>query len=91
MELTEVTRAEVKEFIQNGGCVFFVLDQTGDTKYGWDPNSPVEVEIARTVFYSYKEKGYAAFREMEDGSQERMDEFNPRAGKVSFVPPMKGG
>lgn len=38
------------------------LNHTGDTKYTWDRNNPVEVEAAKEHFESMKKKGFLIFK-----------------------------
>lgn len=64
----------------------------GDTKHMWDPNNPDEVEAAKTMFETFKKKGYAIFLVDKVGDQgDQVREFSANAGKYIFVPPMKGG
>ena len=64
----------------------------GDTKHMWDSANPDEVEAAKTMFEGFKKKGYAIFAVNKDGDKgEQVREFNATAGKLIFVPPMKGG
>lgn len=76
-----------------GKTMFCVQDHTGDTKHIWDPNMPAEVEGMRAMYNTLKGKGYAAYRVKPDdhGKGEVMAEFDPRAGKVIFSPPLVGG
>ncbi len=93
MELQKVTRPEADAHVKAGGGAFFLMDATGDTKTIWDPTRPEEVEVAQAQFDSLtkpkrgKQK-YSAFRVGEDGekSSARMDEFDPKAGKIIFAP-----
>lgn len=67
------------------------LDRNGDTKHEWDAAKPEEVEAARELFYLYKSQGFAAAR-MESGTTgEILQEFDPHAGEVIFIPQMQGG
>lgn len=71
---------------------FRAMTGRGDTKSSWDPNNPDEVDLARKNFQNAIERGMKAFRMLPDGkSGGQMTEFDPRAGTVLFVPPMKGG
>ena len=68
------------------------LDQSGDTKHEWDPNKPVEIEMAREVFRVYCSQGFAAARMEPDGTTgEIIKDFEPDAATIVFVPPLKGG
>jgi len=69
-----------------------VMDKTGDSKVTWDPNQPAEVEAARAQFDVLKKKGYSAFRMGADDQQgARMQDFDPAARRIIFVPQMQGG
>ena len=77
-----------------GYNLFETMGKNGDTKSIWDKNNPDEVEAARQQFnYLVKQKKYVAFHvegdKGEKGSQ--MKEFDPKAERVIFVPPMAGG
>lgn len=81
--------------VPEGHRAFAVLDQTGDTKTMWDPNNEDEVETARGVFERLVGmKRYSAFCvDDKDPNKKgkRMDEFDPDASRVIFVPPLQGG
>ncbi len=72
-----------------------VMSQDGDTPYGWDKNDPADVAIARRTFNRFRQQGYAAFRaKAEEGTErtgEQMDEFDPEAERIIFVPQLVGG
>jgi len=68
------------------------MDDTGDTTVSWDPNVPQDVEIARGVFDRYMTRGYMAVSMGIDGSTgSRIAEFDPTAGSILMVPPVRGG
>jgi len=74
--------------------IFEVMGKEGDTKSIWDKNNPDEVEAARKQFdFLVREKKYMAFHvEGEKGDKgKQMKEFDPKAERVIFVPPMAGG
>jgi hypothetical protein len=72
-----------------------VMSQDGDTPYGWDKNDPADVAIARRTFNRFIQQGYNAFRAAaKDGPEKRgeqMDEFDPEAERIIFVPQLVGG
>ena len=69
-----------------------VMGREGDSKHFWNKDVPIEAKIAGKVFKQYAKKGYRAFSMTEKGDQgEIMDEFDPAAGVILFVPPMAGG
>lgn len=93
MELQKVSRDEAEAHVKSGGGAFFLMDKTGDTKTIWDPSRPEEVEAAQDQFDTLTDppagkQRYAAFRVNEDGEKtgEKMEEFDPKAGKVIFAP-----
>lgn len=93
MELQKVTREQAEEHLKTGGGAFFLMDRTGDTKTIWDPSRPEEVEAAQVQFdaLTNPEEGkqkYVAFKVEEDGekSSEKMERFDPKAGKIIFAP-----
>lgn len=77
-----------------GHSLFEIMGKEGDTKVIWDKNNPEEVESAKRQFdFLVKEKKYAAFHvEGDKGDKGRqMREFDPKAERIIFVPPMAGG
>jgi hypothetical protein len=69
-----------------------VMGQNGDSVHIWDPEKPVEVEIAQSVYDKFLEKGYRPFQMDLTGEQgTQLDAFNPQAKAIIFVPPMRGG
>lgn len=69
-----------------------VLDNTGDTKTIWDADNEDEVDIAREAFNKLKKKGYAIFKVDRDGNKGvKMNDFDPRAGKLIAVPAIVAG
>ena len=79
--------------IPDDKCCMAIMGKVGDSKYMWDPNSTVECELAEKTFKEYRKKGYLAFKVTgKDGDRgEQMTEWNPREGRIIFVPPMAGG
>lgn len=68
------------------------LNEKGDTKISWDNENPTEVEAAKEAFALYKEKGYAPFRIISQGRKgSQIEEFDPLAEEILFVPPIAGG
>lgn len=74
-----------------------ILDHTGHTSIGWDPENEEEIEIARAAFISAADRGYHAFRVIEDPKGgpgrrgERMTGFDPTAEKMILMPQLRGG
>lgn len=69
-----------------------VMDRTGHTTHEWDPEKPVEVGVAKDMFYKLTKEGYSAFEIEADGEQgKRVTTFNPKAGKLMMVPHLVGG
>jgi hypothetical protein len=96
--------SELEEQFKNreilpGLVVYEVMDKTGDTKYIWDPNNTDEVEVAKSMFERFTKKrsdggkGFAAFHVTGEKGDKgvQMREFDPKAGRVIFVPPLAGG
>jgi len=70
----------------------YVMDRTGHTTVTWDSDKPFEVDLARTAFDKAIKEGYSAFRvEAADQRGERMNKFDPKAGKIMMVPHLVGG
>lgn len=73
-------------------CEMNVMDPSGHSNSIWDADVPAEVEAARATFNALIAKGYRAFHVKKDGTEgERMDTFDPRAGKMIMVPQLRGG
>lgn len=68
-----------------------VLNSAGDTKTLWDPSVQSEVDVARAQFNALRDKGFSIFRVNGDRRGERMDQFDPKAGKLIAVPRVVGG
>lgn len=69
-----------------------VMGPSGDSKVFWNEKKWDEVEAAKGVFDLYKGKGFAAFRMNDKGDQgETMNEFDPSAGSILFIPALAGG
>lgn len=69
-----------------------VLDDTGDTPFEYDVSNPSDVKIAENYFREMSEKGYSAFYvDPFDSQDEPMPSFDPKAGRIIFVPPVKAG
>lgn len=73
--------------------VMAVVNETGDKKTIWDRTDAVEVEAARAEFDLFRRKGYMAYEvEGKDGKRGRVvDVFDPKAERIIFAPPMRGG
>jgi len=68
------------------------MGQDGDSKHFWNTEDGESVEQAREVFGTYTTKGFKAFLMNEAGDKgEPLDDFDPAAGSILFVPPMAGG
>ena len=76
-----------------------VMDRNGHTTVTWDPREPSSVNDARREFERLVGEGYSAFSMnvvSENGiiveeKGERVDEFDPQAGKLMMVPQLRGG
>lgn len=63
-----------------------IMNETGDTRIGWDVGNSNQVEIARNAFEGYKEKNYLAF-----SGNALVDNFDPEIKNIVLVPPIVGG
>ena len=69
-----------------------VIDASGDSKHYWDSESLDEVKAARQMFTDLTAKNYKCYRmSMTGGKGKVMSKFEPKAGKMIFVPPIVGG
>jgi hypothetical protein len=75
-----------------GDCEMRVIDRTGDSKHYWDSESLDEVKAARQMFVDLTAKNYKAYRMTAMGNKGKvMSKFEPKVGKMIFVPPIVGG
>jgi hypothetical protein len=75
-----------------------VMDRTGHTTVTWDPENAESVANARTEFDRLRREGYSAFRMdavgegvVVENKGERIDTFDPAAGKLLLIPQRVGG
>lgn len=68
-----------------------ILDRSGHTRIGWDPNNREEVAFAREVFEEKTGAGFRAFRVRDGERSTRMDTFDPQAREMMLVPHLAGG
>ncbi len=87
------TEQERRTEQQPAAHALHVMDHTGDTKLVWSSDAGPEVDAARLVFASLKEKGYLAYRvDPSDGSKgEVIHEFDADAEAIIMSPQMQGG
>lgn len=76
--------------------VMNILDTSGHTSVGWNPDNEAEVNIARAAFDDAIRRGYQAFHVREDATGQakqgtRMREFDPTAEKMMLIPQLRGG
>lgn len=82
---------ELDDMPADGRGEMSVMGKEGDTKFTWNAKDPKEVEAAKATWDLYKGKGFAAFRMKRSSKGDQMHEFDPKAGRILFVPPMQGG
>jgi hypothetical protein len=69
-----------------------VLDETGDTPFEYDPADAGDIQRAENYFNEMLGKGFSAFYvDPFDSKDEPMSAFDPKAGRIIFVPPVKAG
>jgi hypothetical protein len=68
-----------------------ILDPTGDTRIAWSPGNADEVEAARTMFNTFKDKGYLAYRVEGNDKGSVIRRFDPQVGDIIMSPQMQGG
>lgn len=73
--------------------VMRVMDETGDTAYGWDPNDVIDVELAKKQFDTMRGKGYAAFKTDGEGGKtgRPVTTFDAHAAEYVYIKPLQGG
>ena len=68
------------------------LNETGDSKFIWDPDKEAEVEAAEAQYDALLDQGYKAFKVGKTGKKGKaLDGFDPDLGKIIMVPKMVGG
>jgi hypothetical protein len=55
----------------------------------WIVEDPLDVEKARNFFKKYTEQGWLAVK--DNGKMTRILHFEPRSGKIFFIPLSEGG
>lgn len=70
---------------------FIVKVQKKDSKIiiSWIVKDPLDVEKARNFFKRYTEQGWLAVK--DNGKMIRILNFEPRIGKIFFIPLSEGG
>lgn len=76
-----------------------IMDSSGHTTVTWNPEDADSVRDAKREFKRLRDAGYSAFRMdvvSENGvvveeKGERINEFDPQAGKLMMVPQRQGG
>jgi hypothetical protein len=78
--------------------VMNIMDHTGHTTVTWDPENENSVRDARREFDRLRASGHSAFRMTAVGADvvveekgERIETFDPEAGKLLMVPHRVGG
>lgn len=78
--------------------VMNVMDSSGHTTVTWDPTDTDSIRDAQREFDGLRARGYSAFRMTAVGDAavveekgERIDTFDPLAGKLLLVPQRVGG
>lgn len=88
------TTEDMNANAEAGVIVMQMMTGHGDVRKIWNAANSDEVEDARRSFnHLVKDKKYAAFRVNPDTNEkaEQIREFDPEAGKMILVPPMRGG
>lgn len=69
-----------------------VVDKTGDTKLIWDKNKLPEVEAARTMFKTLRDKNYIAYTVKDNGKKGKViQEFDADLERIIMIPGVVGG
>lgn len=72
--------------------VMHELNETGDTPFEFNINDEYDVSRARQFFDKKLSDGFNAYYVDPFGIEEDvMSEFDPKAGKIIFAPPVKAG
>ena len=67
------------------------LDKQGDTRFTWDATKPDEVQAAQEVFATYQSQGYKPARMQGGKPGEFIQDFDPQAESIIFIPKMRAG
>lgn len=68
-----------------------ILGKEGHTQCTWDPNDQESVALAQETFTKLTDNGYRAARMDNPSEGEFVNTFDPTAGTILMVPPMRGG
>lgn len=82
---------ELDDMPADGRGEMSVMGKEGDTKFTWNVKDETEMAAAKATWDLYKGKGFAAFRMKRSNKGVQMHEFDPKAGRILFVPPLQGG
>lgn len=89
--MLETVQADWEQINDNLGAIG-VMGLEGDTKHTWDPKDKTQVEEARKLFALLRSNKYRAFRiKGRNEPGEQLDEFDPKAKRILFLPPFRGG
>lgn len=82
----------LEEDLANGVHSLRIMDDSGDTRITWDPDSEFEVGEAKKAFDSHKANRYLAYKVQGDGSKgEVIQEFDPQNRAMIMAPQHVGG
>lgn len=72
----------------NFGVMRVMTEEDGDKRYAWNPRSIPEINEAKAFFNECVQQGLVPYKVGTGGqaSAEVMDEFDPFAGEVIFLP-----
>ncbi|MGY3444772.1 MULTISPECIES: hypothetical protein [unclassified Bradyrhizobium] len=69
----------------------FIMDQTGDTRYEFDPADREQLTRAETRFGELISEGYTAAARRADGETVLVRSLDPAAKETLFYPRLVGG
>ena len=69
-----------------------IMDGSGHVSCKWDPSNNESITLARETYDQCIKKGARAFLLNDDGGEgEMIEDFDPSAGTILLVPPLRGG
>ena len=88
--------AEATDVIPGRGILSYLTPEDGDVRLSWEHGNADDVATARRAFDDLRRKGYLAYkitagRRGAEAQRDQIRTFDPEAGQIVLVPPLRGG
>jgi hypothetical protein len=93
--MASMTVAE-SEIVPGQHVLSYLTPEDGDVPFTWDPGNDEDVRTARRIFDDLHRNGYLAYKVTPgkrgaEPAREQIRRFDPQAGQIVMVPPLRGG